>query len=153
MIRSSTSIAASHCWAARSSSAVFSCLVTAMAGPCVPDLRSRIVPLNSGFDERGLLGLALHPRFSENGLFYVIYNAPGRDSIDSVLTLSEFFVPDNADVAGSSSERVLLTIDKPQSNHNGGQLAFGPDGYLYFSAGDGGGVADSGASRAWCCRW
>ena len=115
------------------------------------DARSRLVKLNSGFDERGLLGLALHPKFKENRKVYFIYNAPLRDKSlalakwDNTMTLSEFKVQekDRAQV-DPGSERILLQIDKPWFNHNGGCIAFGPDGFLYFSVGDGGNANDTG---------
>ena len=114
------------------------------------DLRSRIVPLMPDFDERGVLGLAFHPGYAVNGRFFVYYSAPLRAGApagyDHTARLSEFRVsaadPNRADPA---SERVLLEIDKPQFNHNGGTVAFGPrDGYLYMSIGDGGGADDVG---------
>ncbi len=114
------------------------------------DLRSRIVPLMPDFDERGVLGLAFHPGYATNGRFFVYYSAPLRPGAppgyDHTARFSEFRVsaadPNRADPA---SERVLLEIDKPQFNHNGGTLAFGPrDGYLYISIGDGGGADDVG---------
>jgi glucose/arabinose dehydrogenase len=114
------------------------------------DLRSRIVPLMPDFDERGVLGLAFHPGYPANGRFFVYYSAPLRPGApagyDHTARLSEFRVsagdPNRADPA---SERVLLEIDKPQFNHNGGTVAFGPrDGYLYMSIGDGGGADDVG---------
>jgi glucose/arabinose dehydrogenase len=115
------------------------------------DARSRLIPVNQGFDERGLLGLALHPRFPENRKLYVVYSAPLRDKSlllakwDNTLTLSEFKVmeSDRARV-DAASERVLLQVDKPWFNHNGGCLAFGPDGFLYISVGDGGNANDTG---------
>ncbi len=88
--------------------------------------------------ERGLLALAFHPEYATNGLFYVMYtNTSGN------LTLSRFQVSSgNADVA-NPTETPLLTISHPgQSNHNGGTLIFGPDGYLYWSTGDGGAGGD-----------
>lgn len=111
------------------------------------DLRNRLTPLLQAFDERGLLALAFHPDFARNGLFYVNYSAKRR--AESPFTgktaytwrLSEFRVsagdPDRADLA---SERVLLEMDWVNRKHNGGGLAFGPDGYLYVGVGDGGGV-------------
>jgi quinoprotein glucose dehydrogenase len=87
-------------------------------------------------NEEGLLGLAFHPGFKTNGLFYVYYNAhtPARHSV-----ISEFKVSaTNADVADVSSERILLQVPQPYSNHKGGELVFGPDGYLYLGLGDGG---------------
>jgi glucose/arabinose dehydrogenase len=107
------------------------------------DLRGRLTKLNQGFDERGLLGMALHPRFAENRRFFVFYSAPLRTGApadwDHTGRVSEFKVaagdPLRADPA---SERLLLEIDEPHFNHNGGRLAFGPDGYLYIGVGDGG---------------
>ena len=111
------------------------------------DLRDRMVTLLEGFDERGLLGLAFHPDFATNGLFYVNYSAKLRRGSpftgDTAYTrrLSEFHVlasdPNRADPA---SERILLQLDWVNRKHNGGGLAFGPDGYLYLGLGDGGGV-------------
>ena len=86
--------------------------------------------------ELGLLGVAFHPDFETNGRFFVDYTAN-----DARITISEFAVIAKASVADPDSEQVLLTIDRPYpgyTNHNGGMLAFGPDGYLYASVGDGG---------------
>lgn len=85
----------------------------------------------SAFGERGLLGLA----FDDAGYFYVNYTDLAGDTVVSRFTF-------DGDVADPASERVLLRIDQPQSNHNGGDLAFGPDGNLYISTGDGGGAGD-----------
>ena len=110
------------------------------------DLRETMVKLPQGFDERGLLGIALHPRFAQSKKLYIFYSAPLRASAPTNFNctshLSEFKMKD-ADELDIGSERMLLEIDKPQMNHNGGRLAFGPDGYLYFSVGDGGGANDS----------
>jgi glucose/arabinose dehydrogenase len=114
------------------------------------DLRSRIVPLMPEFDERGLLGLAFHPRYASNGRFFVFYSAPLRAGapagFNTTSTVAEFRVsPTNPDRADPGSERILLQVDKPQFNHNAGTLLFGPgDGYLYISVGDGGGADDVG---------
>lgn len=112
------------------------------------DINSRLVNLKPEHEERGLLGLAFHPDYKNNGKFYVFYNAPLRSSApsgwDNTATLAEFKVSiSNPNVADTASERVLLQIDKPQYNHNGGTIAFGPDGYLYLSIGDGGGANDN----------
>lgn len=113
------------------------------------DLTGRMAELKKGFDERGLLGLALHPKFANNGKVYVVYNAPLRKGApaewDSTLHLSEFKTSANDRLqVDPASERVLLEIDKPYFNHNGGCIAFGPDGYLYMSVGDGGNANDQG---------
>jgi glucose/arabinose dehydrogenase len=106
------------------------------------DIRERVVELNSFYDERGLLGLAFHPNFPENGRFYVSYSAPLRgglppDEWDHTTYISEFTVSaEHPDQADPNSERVLLAIDKPGYNYEAGHLAFGPDGYLYIATGD-----------------
>ncbi len=87
--------------------------------------------------ERGLLGLAFHPRYSENGRFYVNYTNRVGDT-----HISEFRRSQNPDLADASSERLLMTVDQPFSNHNGGGLAFGNDGRLYIALGDGGSAGD-----------
>lgn len=113
------------------------------------DLRDQIVTLMPGYDERGLLGLAFHPGYAENGRFFVYYSAPLRNGapadFNTTSTVSEFHVSaTDPDVADPASERILLQVDKPQFNHNAGTLLFGPDGYLYISIGDGGGGNDIG---------
>jgi hypothetical protein len=89
--------------------------------------------------EQGLLGLAFHPDYKTNGYFYINYTTSNpRRSI-----VSRFKVSNNdPNVADRNSELVLLTVDQPYSNHNGGQTSFGPDGYLYISFGDGGSGGD-----------
>jgi glucose/arabinose dehydrogenase len=114
------------------------------------DLRGRVVPLMPEFDERGLLGLAFHPDYASNGRFFVYYSAPLRAGApaeyDNTARLSEFRVSAaNPNQADPASERIVLEVDDPQFNHNGGTLLFGPDdGYLYLSIGDGGGADDVG---------
>lgn len=110
------------------------------------DLSSKLVTLRPRYDERGLLGLAFHPDFAQNGKFYVYYSAPGAPTDwNHHSVVSEFRVSSlDPNMADPDSERILLTVDKPQSNHNGGHLAFGPDAHLYISIGDGGGANDEG---------
>lgn len=110
------------------------------------DLRDKLTKLNSGFDERGLLGLALHPGFKSNRKLYAYYSAPRSSTaptnFDHTSHLSEFTAAADFSTADPASERVLLKIDEPQFNHNGGRILFGPDGYLYIGMGDGGGGND-----------
>jgi glucose/arabinose dehydrogenase len=113
------------------------------------DLTGRLATLKKGFDERGVLGVALHPKFRQNGKFFVCYSAPKRADApadwDHTMNISEFKVDAKNKAQGdASSERVLLQIDKPYFNHNGGRIAFGSDGYLYIGVGDGGNANDTG---------
>ncbi len=109
------------------------------------DITSRVVNLSAAYDERGLLGLAFHPAYTNNGKFYVYFSAAKSGAgINHESILSEFLVSaTNANWADPASERIVLRFDEPQNNHNGGSLAFGPDGYLYISTGDGGGADDA----------
>ncbi|MBI5646151.1 MAG: PQQ-dependent sugar dehydrogenase [Ignavibacteriae bacterium] len=100
------------------------------------DIRGRV---NDSGNEEGLLGLAFHPNFEQNGFFYVNYTAnPPRRTMISRFKVSAAD-PNRAD---SSSESLVLMFPQPYSNHNGGALAFGPDGYLYIATGDGGSGGD-----------
>jgi glucose/arabinose dehydrogenase len=103
----------------------------AQASPFL-DIRSRVA---SG-GERGLLGLAFHPRYAQSGRLFVDYTRTG----DGATVVSEFHA--SGDHADPRSERILLVVDQPFANHNGGQIAFGPDGYLYIGLGDGGSEGD-----------
>jgi glucose/arabinose dehydrogenase len=114
------------------------------------DVTPLIVTLSPGYDERGLLGLAFHPQFATNGRFYIYYQMPPRaggptptTTWNNLSRISEFKVSAaNANLADMTSERIILEIDDPQSNHNGGTVAFGADGYLYIAIGDGGAAND-----------
>lgn len=125
------------------------------------DIGDRLVAARANFDERGLLSLAFHPGYAVadapgEGKFYVYYSAPSPDApgtpaapVDHRSVIAEFSVSaENPAVADATTERVLLTFNQPQFNHNGGQLAFGPDAMLYVGTGDGGGSDDNGAGHS-----
>jgi glucose/arabinose dehydrogenase len=106
----------------------------------VQDERFLSIPerVNSDGSEQGLLGLAFHPDFETNGWLYVNYN-----DLDGHTVVSRFETNDDHSAADPDSELVLLFIEQPASNHNGGHILFGPDGYLYIGTGDGGGSGDT----------
>ncbi len=98
------------------------------------DIRDRV---NADSSERGLLSVAFHPDYARNGRFFVYYtNLAGNTAV------SAFQVGSSPNQADPGSESILLTINQPYANHNGGQLQFGPDGYLYVGMGDGGSGGD-----------
>ena len=90
--------------------------------------------------ERGLLGLAFHPDYATNGFFFVNYTRAG----DGATVIARYSVSSNPDVADATSGTVLLSVAQPFSNHNGGSIKFGPDGFLYIGMGDGGSGGDPG---------
>ena len=105
------------------------------AGTLFLDLRPETAPWGT-FNEEGLLGLAFHPRFRETGEFFVTYSLRGDKRLER---LSRFRVRrDDPDRADPASEEILLAVDQPFWNHNGGSITFGPDGFLYWGLGDGG---------------
>ena len=97
-----------------------------------------IVDQDGGYTEEGLLGLAFHPNFSENGYFYVNYtkHGPRRNVI------ARYMVSSNPNQADMGSSLIILEVNQPYTNHNGGQIGFGSDDYLYISFGDGGSAGD-----------
>ena len=103
------------------------------------DLSAKLVT-GTGGDERGLLGLAFHPQFASNRRFFVNYTRKA----DGATTVSEFKASTANPNIADLDERVLLTIPQPFTNHNGGMLGFGPDGFLYIGMGDGGSANDPG---------
>jgi glucose/arabinose dehydrogenase len=107
------------------------------------DISDRV---QTSVEEMGLLGLAFHPRYAENGRFYLTYSSDPQGGTNPAHTevLAEFQArdPEHAD----TSERRVLTVAKPQGNHNGGNLQFGADGTLYYGVGDGGGFSDEHGS-------
>lgn len=114
------------------------------------DVSSRMVTLSGTFEERGLLGLAFDPNYTRNRRFYVYYSAPLRATApvgwNHTSHVSRFEATDRFR-ASAATERIVLQIDQPQANNNGGALAIGPDEYLYISLGDGGGANDIGVGH------
>ena len=88
--------------------------------------------------ERGLLGLAFHPNYATNGFFFVNYTNTAGNTV-----IARYSVSANPNVANTTGT-ILLTVNQPFDNHNGGSLKFGPDGYLYIGMGDGGSGGDPG---------
>ncbi|GAB4469158.1 MAG: hypothetical protein Kow00124_04120 [Anaerolineae bacterium] len=98
------------------------------------DLTDRV---NSASYEQGLLGIAFHPDYAANGRFFVHYTGSRGEGV-----IARFSVTGDPDVADPSSEEIVLQVAQPAPNHNGGHIAFGPDGYLYIGLGDGGAAGD-----------
>ncbi len=114
----------------------------------VLDLREATIFTAGRFDERGLCGIAVHPKFAANRKIYAYYTAPLRKSAetnwDCTAHLSEFTLKDGEAV----DERVLLKLDMPYANHHGGRMAFGADGLLHIGIGDGGNTCDIGRGHS-----
>ena len=96
--------------------------------------------VNSQANERGLLGLCFHPDYTDNGYFFVNYTNNNGNTTISRFTRSL----SNHDIADPTSEKIILVVNQPFNNHNGGDLNFGPDGFLYIGMGDGGSGGDPG---------
>jgi glucose/arabinose dehydrogenase len=107
-------------------------------GVALPTSFLDITPLvRSSGSEQGLLGLAFHPRYAENGRFFIAYTAGSGDQV-----VEAYRVSGDPNVADPGSGRTLLRMEDPAPNHNGGLVLFGPDGYLWIGTGDGGGAGD-----------
>jgi glucose/arabinose dehydrogenase len=107
------------------------------------DVSAKLDGLNIAYSEKGLLGLAFHPDYKTNGRFFIYYSAPfNKQGFDHKSVIAEYKVSAlSADKAATESV-IIMEIPQPESNHNGGMMAFGPDGYLYIGTGDGGGAND-----------
>ncbi len=110
--------------------------LTALATPFLA------VPGVSTGSEQGLLGMAFHPDYASNGFFFVNFTDASGTTV-----IRRYSVSVDPDLADAGSAATVLTIAQPQSNHNGGWIGFGPDGFLYVATGDGGGSDDSGAGH------
>ncbi len=109
-----------------------------LAAPLL-DISDRV---GSDGSEQGLLGLAFHPEYGQNGRFFVNYTDRQGNTVVSRFSMAAGWDPDSTPAADPGSEMPLLRIEQPAANHNGGHLAFGPDGYLYIGTGDGGASGD-----------
>jgi glucose/arabinose dehydrogenase len=108
------------------------------------DITEDVLMMNSG-DEMGLLGFAFHPLFAKNGKFYVFFSkrVPIKPGLDHRSVIREYHVSKtDRNVADKASAREVMSYDEPESNHNGGDIKFGPDGFLYIGIGDGGAYND-----------
>jgi uncharacterized repeat protein (TIGR03806 family) len=119
------------------------------ASPSATDwanLSARVAsPADGRGGETGLLGLAFHPSFPTDARVFVSYTAVGSGGLES--RISAFNTTGSGANFDAGSEDILLTVDQPQDNHNGGHIAFGPDGFLYIGLGDGGGGNDEGTGH------
>ncbi len=120
------------------------------------DIATKLPVLGTFFDERGLLGVAFHPDYANNGRFFVRYSSPRAGDPNEPCNNPEGFIVGchsevlaeyavsvgDPNLADAASEVILFSVDEPEFNHDAGDVAFGPDGYLYFGLGDGGGAHD-----------
>ncbi|WP_341835161.1 PQQ-dependent sugar dehydrogenase [Chitinophaga pollutisoli] len=110
------------------------------------DVSADMVKVNPSYDERGLLGMAFHPKFKQNGKFYLYFSAPvekpGKGRNHKSVIAEYRVAKSSGNTADPATKRVVLEFDQPESNHNGGDIVFGPDGMLYIASGDGGGGGD-----------
>lgn len=122
-------------------------------GAVLLDLRPRMLAVEAGFEERGLLGFAPHPEFGANGRVYALYTAPlaadAPAGWNHTKRLSEFTLAPGAETIDLGTERVLLELNWPSRKHNGGAVVFDADGYLLVGLGDGGGAHGVGLEVLW----
>ncbi|MHB1179489.1 MAG: PQQ-dependent sugar dehydrogenase, partial [Daejeonella sp.] len=106
------------------------------------DIKSLLVPMENKYMDVGILGFAFHPDYKKNGRFFVHYSAPSKKGFNNTSVLAEFKVnaknPDKAYPEG----KIILEVEQPEANHNGGNIVFDKKGYLYIGFGDGGGQGD-----------
>lgn len=111
------------------------------------DIANKLDGLNLAYSEKGLLGLVFHPQYKLNGRFFVYYSAPSKNKdFDHISIVAEYNVSQKPDSADLKSEKIILAMPHPESNHNGGTMCFGSDGMLYIGTGDGGGAGDQHGS-------
>ncbi|MFD2146851.1 PQQ-dependent sugar dehydrogenase [Mucilaginibacter antarcticus] len=122
-----------------------------LTGTVVLDVKNKMVRVGSGYEEKGLLNVVLHPKFNTNGKFYLFYSrntstinpdSKNGRKFDHTDVVAEYKMLPQSDMADTASAHIILAQDKPDGNHNGSGLVFGADGYLYVTFGDGGGQRD-----------
>ena len=108
------------------------------------DISKQVIKLTPKYDERGLLGIAFHPKYKENGRFFIYYSSSKKpdNNNDHIAILSEYKVDPSNPSKALPTEKIIFEIQQPEWNHNGGQLLFGSDGFLYIGLGDGGAGGD-----------
>src|ERR1044071_9295748 len=106
------------------------------------DIRRLLVPMRNEYMDVGLLGFAFHPDYKNNGRFFVHYSAPSKKGFDNTSILAEGKVSATNPDKAVDSLVTLLQVEQPESNHNGGNIVFDKDGFLFLGFGDGGGQGD-----------
>ena len=106
------------------------------------NIRSLLVPMENKYMDVGILGFAFHPDYKNNGRFFVHYSAPSKKGFDNTSVLAEFKVNANNPDKANPERKIILEVEQPEQNHNGGNIVFDKEGYLYIGFGDGGGQGD-----------
>jgi glucose/arabinose dehydrogenase len=107
------------------------------------NIKSLLVPIKNEYMDVGILGFAFHPDYKTNGLFFVHYSAPSDKGYDNKSVLAEFKVNANNPDKANPERKIILEVEQPEQNHNGGNIVFDKNGYLYIGFGDGGGQGDA----------
>jgi glucose/arabinose dehydrogenase len=107
------------------------------------NIRSLLVPMKNEYMDVGILGFAFHPHYKNNGRFFVHYSAPSNKGFDNKSVLAEFKVNANNPDKAHPEKKIILEVEQPEQNHNGGNIVFDKNGYLYIGFGDGGGQGDA----------
>lgn len=107
------------------------------------NINSLLVPMENKYMDVGILGFAFHPDYKNNGRFFVHYSAPSKKGFDNKSVLAEFKVNANNPDKANPERKIILEVEQPESNHNGGNIVFDKKGYLYIGFGDGGGQGDA----------
>jgi glucose/arabinose dehydrogenase len=103
------------------------------------DIKSLLVPMKNEYMDVGILGFAFHPYYKNNGRFFVHYSAPSKKGFNNKSVLAEFKVNANNPDKANPERKIILEVEQPEENHNGGNIVFDKKGYLYIGFGDGGG--------------